>query len=285
MSNDYGFIVKNADGDTLLSTQDDNQFMWIDDYTSSGVTYYASGTATVTGQSSNTSQTLDAIAAAKNSNGTTHTTLDLTANLLFLHIPASSIIDDTQTNAHKWGDGTSPNYKGGAFYAGGQMSGVGSSIKWLSPRIMNNFTGAMSGYGVNVFDSNGAAQANLIWSSNAQGHLDIVAAGKFQDIGNNLWVDYYFDASTDYYVLVSQTGFWAPGGNWAIVNRHGVEFYYGSDGNSTGGNVRLRFINAGNSPSGGQGWGKVISGRMSGGTDPWFTGFGQGWYMIVKKRL
>lgn len=285
MSNDYGFIVRNADGDTLLSTQDDNQFMWIDDYTSSGVTYYASGAATVTGQSSNTYQTLDAIAEAKNSNGTTHTTLDTTSKLLFLHIPASSIIDDTQSNAHKWGNGSSPNYKGGAFYTDGKLFGVSGNINWMSPRIMNNFTGAMSGYGINVFNSNGAAQANLIWSSNAQGHLDIVAAGKFDSIGNNLWVDYTFNASTDYYVLVNEATYYT-GGSWDFAWRAGVEFYYGSDGNSTGGNVRIRIINSANSPpSGTGGIAKIVSGQISGTGDAWFAGFGTGWYMIVKKRV
>jgi len=92
-------------------------------------------------------------------------------------------------------------------------------------------------YGLNVYDSTGN---NLQWTSLAQGHIDIIAMGLWSSIDK--YLDLTFTDGEDYYV--STLGHMSR--QYAgIYGNRGAEFYYGSDGNTGGGNCRIRLFTMG----------------------------------------
>ena len=105
-------------------------------------------------------------------------------------------------------------------------------------------------YGLNVYDNTGN---NLQWTSLAQGHLDIVAVGLWSEVDK--WLDFTFTDGADYYV--STIGHMSRQYAGQYGNR-GAEFYYGSDGNTGGGNCRIRLFTMGGS-----------TGEFTGNPPPW----------------
>ena len=143
-----GFEVKNTDGEIILSTQDDNQYMWIETYTSGGTEYKAHGTADISAGGSGDMYNLFQEITGLPSYLTTGD--GMYDNLVFIHIPGSTnvIVPDTQTSApprHRFGAFSSPETKGGALVTGTTLHGTkaGSDyIKWFAPKIMSFFNGA-----------------------------------------------------------------------------------------------------------------------------------------------
>ncbi len=214
----YGFEARNANGDILLSTEDDNQFFFIDNYTTGGVTYYGSGNATLA--SGEDEIAFSDIAATSQSN----TYIDLSNDLFFVNIPSARITNASISGYTNGGFvGTNPGRDGIVFQ--GVSAGT---IPWVKPRSMNNFSGAETGYGINVYNSGGkeGGQSALKWSSNAQGHLDIVAVGRWNTAGldpdtgaeGNLYLDIPLDNLNTYthYVLIQNT---LHGGGSALWHR------------------------------------------------------------------
>tara|TARA_B100000427_G_C15510876_1_gene596126 strand:- start:491 stop:1777 length:1287 start_codon:yes stop_codon:yes gene_type:complete len=143
-----GFEVKNTDGDVILSTQDDNQYMWIETYTSGGTEYKAHGTANVTeagsGQTYDLTQTITGLPSNLTSGDGWYD------NLVFIHIPGGTgtIVAQGNTSAppnHYFGSLLNPEYAGGCMVVGTTLHGAQSGsdkVKWFSPKIMSFFNGA-----------------------------------------------------------------------------------------------------------------------------------------------
>jgi len=269
-----GFKALNADGDILLSTEDDNQYFWIDDYQVGGVTYYGSSDGA---GSLITDRDLEDIEIASDG-----TSVDLRKDLLFVNVPSNLIVDASITD-----------YDNGGFIGRSRFGdprvttqGVGSGgLPWVLPRTMNNFSGAETGYGINVYNSGGqeGGQSELKWSSNAQGHLDIVAVGLWEDAINTAtsqnatypWFDITGLKISEgpYYVLLHDCvgpQFQA----WQVFRLPIYEFRYPATGENM--DIRLHFSGI---------WGAQNSNALYASPSNWVAGWGlPGHYMIVRKR-
>jgi len=164
-----GLIINNVDGDPIINTEDDNQYLWGDNYIKDGVTYYGKTTGiNLSSGSADISSMLERTGVVFSGRN----------KLLFATVPPSTITPAGISN-----------YTNGGFiglrYPQWQSQkiitqGVSNHTMTLyQPNVMNNFTLAEQGYGLNVYDSEG----DIMWSSNAQGHFDILAVGTWSPVG------------------------------------------------------------------------------------------------------
>ncbi len=271
-----GFEARNADNDILLSTEDDNQYFWIDNYTVSGVTHYGTGNATLTSGNWGSTGKTGTIPFTDIHLDSSNTDLSLASNLFFINVPEARITSASisgYTNGGFVGTNTSRN----ALNFQGVTPGT---FPWVNPRTMNNFSGAETGYGINVYNSGGqeGGQSELKWSSNAQGHLDIVAVGQWSSaIGvGELWTDIALTKNKGpYYVLVQHLFGPLSQGSWGIYYRAPCyEFRY-PDGDTM--YIRLHGSTTTGQYAATNQWSSLI---LSGHN---YT-FPPGYYMIVRKR-
>lgn len=196
-----GFKAYNADGDILLSTEDNNEYFWIEDYTSGGVTNYGTGNATLAGSALE-------IPFSSIDVDSNNTKLNLSDDLFFINVP-STRVTDAGIDGYPNGGFVALNAKRDAISFQGVSTGT--DFPWVKPRTMTNFAGAETGYGINVYNSGGkeGGQSELKWSSNAQGHLDIVAVGRWSTLlqAGEKWFDFgpLSVAKGPYYVLMHHT--------------------------------------------------------------------------------
>ena len=222
-----GFKALNGDGDILLSTEDDNQYFWIDNYTDdSNVEHYGSGNATLAAGATSIALSTDIIRITNAEN----VFINLSNDIFFMNIPSERVASETISG---YGEGGFIGVNLGASAI--QFHGVKTTEKqypWVRPRTMNNFAGAETGYGINVYNSGGkeGGQSELKWSSNAQGHLDIVAVGLWNSVGTvegALYIDIPLKVNKGpYYVLLQNTMF---GGSTVWYRAPCYEFRYHSE--------------------------------------------------------
>ena len=274
-----GFKALNADGDILLSTEDDNQYFWIDDYTVSGVTYYGSSDGAGSAIALSSGQ-LDVSNINTDSAGTD---LDFQKDLFFVHVP-SNLIEDANITDYDDNGG----FIGRSRFGDSRIVTQGiddGNLPWVLPRTMNNFSGAETGYGINVYNSGGqeGGQSELKWSSNAQGHLDIVAVGLWQDAIDSAtsqnatypWFDITGLKISDgpYYVLLHDC-VGPQYATWQVYRLPCYEFRYPATGENM--DIRLHFSGI---------WGASNSNALYASPSNWVAGTGlPGHYMIVRKR-
>jgi len=212
-----GLIVNNNDGDPIISTEEDNQYLWGDDYVSGGVTFYGTRTKALA------SGTADISGLHADSNGVVFSGRN---KLLFAKVPSANV---TAAGISGYTNG---GFIGLSFRNQDiNTQGVSNHTMTLyQPNVMNNFTGSESGYGLNVYRPNG----NVMWSSNCQGHFDILAIGDFSSVVPS--TDTYFDILLDnalgpFYVLLNGTFLDSNTAN-TITHRRCYEFRYPASGST-----------------------------------------------------
>ena len=139
-----GFEVKNTDEEIILSTEDDNQYMWVETYTSGGTEYKAHGTANITAATNGLSQAITGLPSYLTTGDGWYD------NLVFVHIPgnAQTIVAHNQTSnppRHRFGSYSDPETYGGAMVVGSTLVGThpgSDKIKWFAPKVMSFFNGA-----------------------------------------------------------------------------------------------------------------------------------------------
>ncbi len=267
-----GFKALNGDGDILLSTEDDNQYFWIDNYTDDNdVEHYGSGNATLVASATSITLSTSTILITDETN----VFIDLSNDIFFMNIPSGNVASETISG---YGEGGFIGVNLGASAI--QFHGVKTAEKqypWVRPRTMNNFAGAETGYGINVYNSGGkeGGQSELKWSSNAQGHLDIVAVGLWNSVGTEgaLYIDIPLKVDKGpYYVLLQHT---ILGGSTVWYRAPCYEFRYPASGND----MVIRCHS------------NLVTGANTQGTSNWTSIRSQygtlhpsGYYMIVRKR-
>jgi len=268
-----GLIVNNVDGDPIISTEDDNQYLWGENYTKDGVVYYGTTDITLSSGSADISSMLERTGVVFSGRN----------KLLFATVPSANV-----TSAGISG------YTNGGFiglrYPQWQSQkiitqGVSNHTMTLyQPNVMNNFTGADQGYGLNVYRPDG----DIMWSSNAQGHFDIIAVGSWSPVGiygsngvaysggavssSNLSTDILLDNSLGpFYVLMNGTVLdLDPTGG---IYRRCYEFRYPASGNTF--TMRLHNHRANTDTEAQSNWApNVGSGAF----------YSVGYYMIVRVR-
>lgn len=264
-----GLIVNNADGDPIISTEEDNQYLWGENYASGGVTYYGTQTLALSSGEANVS-TMYA-----QSNGVVFSGRN---KLLFATVPSANVTA-AGISGYTNGGLIGLNFKNQKI----RTQGVSNHTMTLYlPNVMNNFTGADQGYGLNVYRPNG----NVMWSSNCQGHFDILATGTWDGIGNGVGVvqsgNFYTDITIDnalgpFYVLLNGTFLHSNDTN-TVTHRRCYEFRYPASGSTF--TMRLHnhiaeATNGSSNTSGTSGW----SGQTG-----WSARFTVGYYMIVRIR-
>lgn len=267
-----GFKALNADGDILLSTEDDNQYFWIDNYTDSGVEHYGSGDATLAAGATSITLSTNTILITDETN----VFINLSNDIFFMNIPSERVAPETISG---YGEGgfIGVNLGASAIQFHGVKTDAGD-YPWVRPRTMNNFAGAETGYGINVYNSGGkeGGQSELKWSSNAQGHLDIVTVGLWNSvgtIGGALYIDIPLKVSKGpYYVLLQNTMF---GGSTVWYRAPCYEFRYPSSGDDMVIRCHSNYV-PGASTQGTSTWASIRS--VYGTLHP------SGYYMIVRKR-
>jgi len=258
-----GLIVNNADGDPIISTEEDNQYLWGDNYTSGGVTYYGTTTLALSSGAANIG-TMHA-----QSNGVVFSGRN---KLLFATVPSANVTA-AGISGYTNGGIIGLNFRNQEI----RTQGVSNHTMTLYlPNVMNNFTGSESGYGLNVYRPNG----NVMWSSNCQGHFDILATGTWDGIGatgvgvvqaGNVYTDITIDnALGPFYVLLNGTFLDSNTAN-TVTHRRCYEFRYPASGST----FTMRLHNH-------------IANGPTGGTWNGQTGFSArftvGYYMIVRVR-
>lgn len=106
-----------------------------------------------------------------------------------------------------------------------------SSVQWLkADKTTGNVSGFADAYGLNVFDDQGVASTNLLFSSNTSTSLDIVAVGTYDSLKTNSWTSkrYLIDSTEPHYVLINGSLYLkynVPYVGWLTVT-NGYEFSY-----------------------------------------------------------
>ena len=277
-----GLIVNNADGDPIISTEDDNQYLWGENYIKDGVTYYGTTDITLSSGSADISSMLERTGVVFNGRN----------KLLFATVPSANV---TSAGISGYTNGGFIGLRRPQWISVDTQSqkiitqGVSNHTMTLyQPNVMNNFTAAEQGYGINVYDSGG----DIMWSSNAQGHFDIVAVGSWSPVGiygsngvaysggavssSNLSTDILLDNSLGpFYVLLNGTvlDLEYAANSQDQVYRRCYEFRYPASGSTF--TMRLHNHIADTDTQGQSGWSPNVGSGAR---------YSVGYYMIVRIR-
>ena len=139
-----------------------------------------------------------------------------TSHLFFVRIPGSGVVSEN-------------------FYAGSGDRQVyttyASAAQWLrADKTTSNASGFDTGYGLNVFDGTGVAEADLLFTTTTGTALDIVAVGTYDSLLTSSFtsIRYTIDSQEPHYVLVNGSMYISINIPFVgqLVAQNGYEFSY-----------------------------------------------------------